>query len=180
MGQSWSGIKKRLEQDLLCDKLKGRVKYFITRYRKAHDDEARLSILIDNKEVLHGNVFDYYRAENKLVSKIIREECIPKRKWTGKEIINDIENTKVEDRVNKILLDEGIFYAWDFTNALDYYLHNGIDKSIASENPLIRLLAILDRRIGKRTLEKIKHEVNNQPEWLKQFYTLRLNAENII
>jgi len=45
---------------------------------------------------------------------------------------------------------------------------------------MVRLLAVLDRRVGKRTLEKLKDEVDKQPEWLKKFYLLRLEAEGII
>ena len=29
MSKSWSGIRKQLEQDFLCDELKGRIGYFI-------------------------------------------------------------------------------------------------------------------------------------------------------
>jgi len=43
MGDSWSGVRKRLEQDLLCDALKGRLKYFITKYNNAHDESGRVS-----------------------------------------------------------------------------------------------------------------------------------------
>lgn len=46
------GLKKRLEQDLLCEKLRCRVKYFITKYRKTHDEESRMVILVDEKEVI--------------------------------------------------------------------------------------------------------------------------------
>lgn len=42
---------------------------------------------------------------------------------------------------------------------------------------MIRLLAVLDRRVGKRTLEKLKDERMKQPEWLRFFYDLRLKAE---
>jgi len=41
------------------------------------------------------------------------------------------------------------------------------------------MLVILDRQVGKRTLVKIKDEIENLPEWLKQFYILRCEAENI-
>ena len=39
------------------------------------------------------------------------------------------------------------------------------------------ILAILDKRVGKRTLEKIKEaeEYKKHPEWVRQFYELRLN-----
>jgi len=51
--------------------------------------------------------------------------------------------------------------------------------SIQSNNPIVRMFAILDRRIGKRTLEKLKDTLAEQPEWLKQFYILRFEAENL-
>ena len=38
---------------------------------------------------------------------------------------------------------------------------------------------ILDRRVGKRTLTKIKSEFDNQPQWLQQIYLLRFDAELI-
>ena len=41
------------------------------------------------------------------------------------------------------------------------------------------MFAVLDRRVGKRTLVSIKDEVFEQPEWLAFFYKLRLEAENI-
>ncbi|SKC84591.1 hypothetical protein [Maledivibacter halophilus] len=40
------GLKKRLEQDLLCEKLRCRVKYFITKYRKTHDEEKIIKRLV--------------------------------------------------------------------------------------------------------------------------------------
>lgn len=41
------------------------------------------------------------------------------------------------------------------------------------------MFAILDRRVGKRTLDKLKGVLDEQPEWLKQFYVLRFEAENL-
>ncbi|WP_432402125.1 SF0329 family protein [Wukongibacter sp. M2B1] len=179
MGQSWSGIKKRLEKDLLCEKLRGRVKYFITKYRKAHDEESRIAILIDEKEVIRGNVFDSYREGNPLLDTIRAEQKIPKRLWNGKETLYENENKELEKRVDEICVDKGIIDAYLFAKALDCYLHHSIKESINSKNPLVRLFAILDRRIGKKTLYKLKDEVSKQPEWLRPFYMLRLDVENI-
>lgn len=39
------------------------------------------------------------------------------------------------------------------------------------------MLAILDRRVGKRRLEKIAEIIHEQPEWLQPIYRLRLDAE---
>lgn len=75
--------------------------------------------------------------------------------------------------------NEGNFEIYDITNAISQYLESPISESLVSENPIIRMLAIIDRRVGKRTLEKLKSEIDNQPEWLKFFYKLRLDAEGI-
>ena len=67
----------------------------------------------------------------------------------------------------------------EFAEALCIYRKLNINESIISPNPIVRMFAVLDRRVGKRTLEKIKHDIQNQPKWLRYFYRLRLDSENI-
>jgi len=38
----------------------------------------------------------------------------------------------------------------------------------------------MDRRVGKRTLVKIKDEVEKLPDWVKQFYQIRCEADSIV
>lgn len=51
-------------------------------------------------------------------------------------------------------------------------------NSLHSENPLIKMFAVLDRRTGKRALQKIKENTKNEPQWLREIYKLRTEAEN--
>ena len=51
------------------------------------------------------------------------------------------------------------------------------EASLLSDNPLVRMFAMLDRRIGKRTLRKMQQALPLQPDWLAQFYRLRFCAE---
>ena len=67
----------------------------------------------------------------------------------------------------------------EFCEALENYRNQSIQCSIQSENPLERMFAILDRRIGKRTLNNVTESIEKQAEWLQFFYQLRLDAENI-
>lgn len=67
----------------------------------------------------------------------------------------------------------------EFCDALEKYRNQSIKDSINSEYPIERMFAVLDRRIGKRTLAHIKESLENQPEWLQLFYCLRLDSENI-
>ena len=58
--------------------------------------------------------------------------------------------------------------------AAEKYRNNDIQNSIISDDPIVRMFAVLDRRIGKRTIEKLN--VSKQPEWLQIFYELRKNS----
>ncbi|MBF4692418.1 SF0329 family protein [Fusibacter ferrireducens] len=180
MPQSWSGIKKRLETDLLCPALSGRVKYFVTKYRKAHDESGRMTILVDDQEIIQGDIFRYYRGQREVEQRIKAERHVSRRVWNGKVFLNDEANTEAEECVDAIRLEEGLFDVWQFTDAIECYLNQNIRVSLNSENPLIRLLAILDRRVGKRTLIDACDRLEEQPEWLRYFYELRLKAEHIV
>ena len=66
----------------------------------------------------------------------------------------------------------------EFCEALEMYRNQNIQKSVFSENPIVRMFAVFDRRIGKATLRKIQDTIEDQPEWLHQLYLLRITAEN--
>jgi hypothetical protein len=67
----------------------------------------------------------------------------------------------------------------EFCDALEKYRNQPIEDSLYSENPLVRMFAILDRRIGKRTLIKQKLMIESQPIWLQQFYNIRIESERL-
>ena len=66
---------------------------------------------------------------------------------------------------------------WDFLSAVLEFRNLSIQDALDSENYLIRILAILDKRVGKRTLQKIRQcrAYKQDPEWVRQFYELRLS-----
>ena len=53
---------------------------------------------------------------------------------------------------------KGGFDQFAFYNAFHAYNNGSIDDSLASPNPVIRLFAIFDKRVGKRRLQKILSE----------------------
>lgn len=183
MPQSWSGIRKRLEQDLLCQSLRGRVQYFRTIYNRAPDQYGRFAVRVDGAEWFRANPWNenrYYEIED-----MLREERnIPLRKWTGNRCLYDEENTQVEEEARLASANEGIVDSYDVPRAIQKYLNQGIEESLADQDPVVRMFAILDRRVGKRRLREMEegdHAEGNcaekQPEWLRKFYKLRLEAE---
>lgn len=180
MGQSWSGLKKELEENFISDSLKGRVNYFITHYHGAPDNYGRMCVRVDGKEVIHGNPYDFYVKGYYLEELRIKNTLnIPHREYTDKGTLYDEENISIEDKVREMAHHDGVFEIYDFTDAISEYKNSNIVNSINSKNGLVRMLAVMDRRVGKRTLLKLVDELNNQPDWLAFFYKLRLDAEGI-
>lgn len=147
---SWSKIRKILEEDRLCPALRDRVQYFMTRYHDAHDDYGRFCVRVDGKEYVCGSV---YQVRFKL----------PPVPWTELRAKSDAA---------------GIYHVWEFGDAINAYLDDlSIEDALTSDDLLVRMLAVLDRRVGKRRLPTIAAAMKNEPEWLQFFYRLRLEAE---
>jgi hypothetical protein len=163
--KSWSDVRKRLDS-LLCEKLKDRVDYFLTHYNKVHDAYGRAAIRLDGKDIVCFSWINMYIQEEDL-----SEQIKNKGYWD----YNDPE------LVAK-WAQEGTYCEGDFLEAALDFLNLPIDEALNNESYLIRLFAIMDRRVGKRTLKRIVDEkvYLEYPKWIRQFYELRLSAEGLI
>lgn len=158
MQKQWSKIKKRLE-DSICDKLKGRVTFFAASYRGAHDGQGRVCVLVDKKEIVNmsfTNNGEWYAEYYK-----VREEG-----YEGKALIG---------RTNRNLAKRGLFTTNLFAEAWDEFCTKSVEELLSSDNAISRMIALIDRRTGYRTLVKRKDEMSAAPEWLKIFYDLRMS-----
>lgn len=179
MTKSWSGLRKKLENELLCNCLKGRVQYFYTCYHKAPDQMARIAIRVDGKEILRGNSCNLNNHYNELEKQVKHDLEIPKRILENGNIINSNENKLAEDAIESLAIWEGHFEIYHIYEAIILYTNQSIEKSLSSNNPIVKMLSIIDRRIGKRRLLALESDLSNYPEWLKYFYILRIEAEGL-
>ena len=62
-------------------------------------------------------------------------------------------------------------YIHQFLNVLS------IDEAIAHDNYFIRLLAVLDARLGKRRIKALAANIGNEPEWFRKWILLRAGTE---
>ena len=163
---SWSGMRKYLEKEMLADCLRGRVRYNCTRY-VGMDDCHIYEIFVDGKLVRQ---FSWETVNSWFLRQGMTEIQDPygiREYWA--EFWRLLEATPMDKRTE--------YTDGEFCDALAAYRNQKIGQSLASENPLVRMFAILDRRVGKRTLEKL--EPPKQPEWLARFYALRREAESV-
>lgn len=159
--KSWSGLNNQLAE-CLCDSLRNRVTYFLTRYREVHNSYGRAAIRLDGKELAVFSWIDMYKQDSDL-----------NERWeeTG---IWDSDALELKNKWEK----EGILSDWDFLQAATDFLQMPIGEALISDNCLIRIFAILDRRAGKRTIKQIQdsEKYKTYPEWVQQFYKLRFES----
>ena len=103
----------------------------------------------------------------------IERRKIEKIQWTKEE---SYELFKIAQ--NK-LWNEEIYTTDIFFIGMKAYLSMSIDDALKSEQWMIRLFAILDKRCGKRRLIKMKDEIKSYPTKLKELYYIRLKEEGI-
>ncbi len=158
--KSWSELNKQLSS-LLCDELKDCLSYFLTSYHNVHNAYTRAAIRLDGREIVCFSWIEMYHQERDL-SEVCEE--------TGLRVYDDLDLKKKWDAA-------ATYCDMDFLSAATSFLQIPIAKALCSDNYILRIFAILDRRIGKRTLQKIKEKGSYQdyPVWVKQFYELRLN-----
>lgn len=163
---SWSGMRKYLEQEMLAESLKGRVRYGCTTY--VGMDGCRIfELCIDAVQVKR---FSMETVNSYFIDSGFTKNPAPNgmaEYWDEFWMLLD-----------KYPLSMRTEYTDDeFCYALEQYRNQDIRESICSSNPLVRMFAIFDRRIGKRTLRRLHEEVDRQPPWLQQLYHLRFQAE---
>lgn len=154
INSSWSGMRKYLEEDILCDALKGRIRYNCTKH-KGMDGTGLFEIYVDGDLIKMFNMFH-------MSGQLFKD--------------GDFEWDEFWNEFEKPMNDREEYTDSEFASALKEYRNSDISISLSSENPIVRMFAILDRRVGKRTLEKLKETMSCQPEWLQFFYKLRIDA----
>lgn len=167
----WSKAKKQLKS-LMCDSLRLRVDFHVINYRKAHDQLGRAVITVDKEEKLSMCTITAEREEYK------RERDIKNK--TNQYNFDDVStNRAIQSQAHQQLKEEGIYAQYDFFPAMDTYLNTSIKESLQSPDILIKILCLLDRRTGKRTLLKMRDTMLEEHPIVQYFYTLRCEAENM-
>lgn len=168
----WSKAKKHLKS-FTCDSLKNRIDYQIINYRKAHDQLGRAVITVDKQEIMS-------------MCTITAESAMYRKDWAIREeqtIEYDIDdqklNLEVSLQAHEIIKEEGILAQYDFFDALEQYLNSPIEGSLSSNDMIVKILAMVDRRVGKRTLRKLQDTMEYENESVQYFFKLRCEVEGL-
>lgn len=146
----WSKLKKRII-DLICDELKDRIGIYATVYRGTHDQRGKVWIELDKKIIFEANTLEW-EIEYFGLSNEIRQinQC------------TDYTNEKQADgyyqaynEAEFILAKEHKMDEFQFYKTLNIYLETPYAESMESNDDLIRILCLIDKRLGKRRLSNM-------------------------
>lgn len=157
-------MRNKLEKDYLAESLRGHIQYFATAYRWNRDHEGRAAIRYDGKEIIQGCYWNNWRKAH-----LFPNDDKYERRMS-------VNNAFIDDTALRLgVFDQHCFYA-----AFREFDNQSIEKSLESEDLLVRIFAILDRRVGKRRLETMKDTILDEPETFREFYAIRAVAEEIM
>lgn len=164
--KSWSNMRKYLEKEMVADSLQGKVRYNCTTYA-GMDGCHIFEVFFD------GELFKQFSLET-VNSYFIKMGYIEKpAHMTTSDYWKDFW-----ELADKYPLDKRCEYTdEEFAEALEQYRQSDIKDSLRSDNPIVKMFAIIDRRVGKRTLEKVAASINGEPEWVREVFEFRMREE---
>lgn len=151
----WTKLKQRIESRFVPE-LNGRVEVYTTCYRRAHDDEGELFVTLDGEKIYGAAQYTYWNERAIKCANVQTEATDPKLR---------------EQEIEDLLTAEGVIPHWVLTKAAFDSLNQPIEDMLASVHPLIRGLAVLDTRCGRRRLAKI--DADNEHPFVRRLLVLR-------
>ncbi|QZY57317.1 SF0329 family protein [Crassaminicella profunda] len=165
-GTRWTKIKKQVES-FICEKLKNRVDFIVAVYRKAHDQTGRIYITVDKKEVFSMCTITAEMEDYKTYRKL-RDEFNEYK-----------ESRELWELSQKELNKRGIFGEYEFYKSLEVYFNSHVKDCLYATDVLLNIFALLDRRVGKRSLKKFSESIKDKHEIVRYFFDLRCSVEEL-
>jgi len=168
----WSRLKARIEERF-APNLHGRVEIFVTRYRAAHDQAGEAFILVDSERIASMGEIAYWRHRLTLERRLQQERgCAD---WRDPAQAGGYRAAAHE--AQRTARDNEVYSDAEVKDALFASLSLSIDAALASEDPIMRAFALLDRRLGKRRLAAL--DVSQDTALARRFHALRCDAEGL-
>lgn len=185
---SWSKVKQQLES-FLCPALHGRVEYRATSYRYLLDKAGQCYITVDKKNVLNmshpTSPIKWYQSELEIKNDaliqihISAEDMEAIRKATNGNIPEDrlkviAKSRKISALAKELLSTQSSLSKSNFITVATKFLSISITESLESNDILLNVLALVDRRVGKKRLLSMSEKMKAKHPIVQYFYELRL------
>lgn len=88
----------------------------------------------------------------------------------------EVENAHMDDTALRL----SVFGQRCFYNAFTEFDDQDIEMSLNSANLIVRIFAVLDRRVGKRRLTLVKKKIQEKSDTFQEFFAIRAKAEGLL
>ncbi len=88
----------------------------------------------------------------------------------------EVENAHMDDTALRL----SVFGQRCFYNAFAEFDDQDIEMSLNSANLIVRIFAVLDRRVGKRRLTLMKKTIQEKSDTFQEFFAIRAKAERTV
>jgi hypothetical protein len=154
-GTQWSKLKSRVKE-FICPELRKRIDIHVTSYRRSHGVAEKAWITVDGERVA---TYSWYQSQWKMASK-----------GRAGEFFDRTTETHIRPRATMTRAE--VWLPQEVGNVLSEYPQVTIQAALRSPNPLVRALAIVDRRTSRGTLAKISMAPDEDP-LVRAFFGLR-------
>ncbi|SFJ35198.1 hypothetical protein SAMN02799624_04211 [Paenibacillus sp. UNC496MF] len=187
---SWSKLKQQLES-FLSPALIGRVDYLATSYRYLPDKAGLCNIAVDKKNVLNMNdattSIRWYQSE--LEIKHDPSIHIPIHRDELEAVRKDAKGPVPEERLEviargrrrtelakELMAAQSTLSKSNFHAEATKFLARSIEESLESKEIIANILALVDRRIGKKRILNMRETIKLKHPSVQYFYELRLST----
>jgi hypothetical protein len=187
---SWSKVKQNLES-FLSPALFGRVEYRATSYRYLPDKAGICYITVDKKNVMNMSdkttLIKWYQTEQEIKNDpdilipISNEEIEAVRKEIKGNVPEDrllviARSRRLSEYAKELLSAQSSLSKSNFIVVANKFLTTSIEESIESKDILLNILALVDRRVGKKRLLNMNEKMKLKHPIVQYFYELRLST----
>jgi hypothetical protein len=187
---AWSKQKQSLES-FLCPALIGRVEYSRASYRYLSDKAGQCYIKVDKKNILNmsdtSSLIPWYKTEQEIKNNqdiqlpVNSDEIERVRKDTKGTVPEErlkviASNRKVSEYAKEMLSAQSALTKSNFNDTATRFLTVSIEESIESKDILLNILALIDRRVGKKRLLNMADKMKLKHPIVQYFYELRLSS----
>ncbi|MDW0110499.1 SF0329 family protein [Sporosarcina aquimarina] len=187
---TWSKLKKSLES-FLCPALSGRVEYLASSYHYFPDKSGACYIAVDKKKVFNmrdtTTSIRWFQTELEIKNAldiqipISSEEIEALRNETNALVPEDrllvmARSRKLSEYAKEMMFAQSSLSKSNFNVAANKFLTTPIEESIESNDILLNILALVDRRVGKKRLVNMTEKMKLKHPIVQYFYELRLST----
>jgi hypothetical protein len=184
---SWSKLKQQLE-GFLSPALAGRVEYRAPGYRYFPDKSGICYITVDKKNVLNigdkTNAIRWYQSELEIkndpdiripVSKDEIEAVRAAAKGPVPEdrLIVMARSRKSTEHAKELMSAQAALAKTNFIVVANKFLTTPIEESLESNDMVLNILALMDRRVGKKRILGMAEKMELKHPVVRWFYELR-------